>query len=526
MATLQPPNIAADKPSSAAGSRSASPSPSPLAAKKQQLPAGLALHSVNHTIETDKILGPLPENWVQVPFPLTGSSAPGPSGSSPSSPPPPPARHFFVDHATKRTTWIDPRTALLRKHSIREVEKGELPYGWEEVYDAASGEYYFVDHVRERTVWTAPWEEETRREWEALIEQEMEAERRRRREEEELEAEEERLHGKEHAAAAKAAREEKKRLAEQTPEEINQRQELERLIAQEAKKKEEEERGLKETISELRNLNAHLQSQNGLLKNDSETRSKQLAEIRALIESERAEREALQTYILQLRQELVVASASPASSAPQQQPPPPSADDEAEMDRVLLSAETNVEALRARLRVEQEEREHLRRLRETLVREREGQLQQQQQQRESTKTTTPTAGDGAAATTTATTATATTTAATSAASSGGGGSGVSTYRAPAWVEELDMAARAKTLRLKIVNSILGTEEMVEFRDKLAMFAKASEKEGPKAPSAAAATATGGGGAGGNGAAGGRARETAFGRVKMEPAAGEEPAREF
>jgi hypothetical protein len=67
--------------------------------------------AINGRIETEEVLGPLPSNWEKAQWGNTN-------------------RYFYVDHNTKTTTWVDPRTYHLRKHDIRDVVPGELPYGW------------------------------------------------------------------------------------------------------------------------------------------------------------------------------------------------------------------------------------------------------------------------------------------------------------------------------------------------------------------------------------------------------------
>ncbi|KAI8613196.1 hypothetical protein BC830DRAFT_498105 [Chytriomyces sp. MP71] len=98
--------------------------------------------SVNHKIETEEILGPLPKDWEKAHDETN--------------------RPYFVNHKKKSTSWIDPRTFHLRKHNIKDIVPGELPYGWEEVYESEANDYYFVDHQTETHYWIPPWEKETR----------------------------------------------------------------------------------------------------------------------------------------------------------------------------------------------------------------------------------------------------------------------------------------------------------------------------------------------------------------------------
>ena len=46
--------------------------------------------AINSRIETEEVLGPLPEMWEVAEWGNTG-------------------KRYFVDHSTKSTTWIDPR---------------------------------------------------------------------------------------------------------------------------------------------------------------------------------------------------------------------------------------------------------------------------------------------------------------------------------------------------------------------------------------------------------------------------------
>jgi hypothetical protein len=97
--------------------------------------------SINSSLETEEILGPLPSNWTRAQDPQTG-------------------KHYFVDKKAKKTTWVDPRTYRLRKHRITEVVPGELPYGWEEQMDPKTGTVIYVDHLTKRNYWKAPWEKD------------------------------------------------------------------------------------------------------------------------------------------------------------------------------------------------------------------------------------------------------------------------------------------------------------------------------------------------------------------------------
>lgn len=53
---------------------------------------------------------------------------------------------FFIDHNTKRTTWIDPRDCLAKPKSFADCAGNELPIGWEKCHDPKIGIYY-IDHI-------------------------------------------------------------------------------------------------------------------------------------------------------------------------------------------------------------------------------------------------------------------------------------------------------------------------------------------------------------------------------------------
>ena len=96
-------------------------------------------------------------------------------------------RFYFKNHDTKKTTWVDPRTAAVRKlvrnapgacccqrkaplrrratltlccppsvafcQHAGETEGDELPYGWDEA-ETPDGEAYYIDHNTEvRVQW-------------------------------------------------------------------------------------------------------------------------------------------------------------------------------------------------------------------------------------------------------------------------------------------------------------------------------------------------------------------------------------
>lgn len=54
-------------------------------------------------------------------------------------------RVYYIDHNTKRTSWVDPRDRLTKPMTFADCVGNELPFGWEEVNDPVLGKY-FIDH--------------------------------------------------------------------------------------------------------------------------------------------------------------------------------------------------------------------------------------------------------------------------------------------------------------------------------------------------------------------------------------------
>ncbi|EEB17221.1 myosin-2 heavy chain, non muscle, putative [Pediculus humanus corporis] len=71
---------------------------------------------------------------------------------------------YFIDHVTKKTTWIDPRDRFTKPQTFADCIGNELPLGWEEAYDAQIGVYY-INHVNQCTQLEDP-----RLEWRAIQE--------------------------------------------------------------------------------------------------------------------------------------------------------------------------------------------------------------------------------------------------------------------------------------------------------------------------------------------------------------------
>ncbi|KAI5639857.1 WW domain-containing protein [Phthorimaea operculella] len=57
---------------------------------------------------------------------------------------------YFIDHNSRKTTWIDPRDRYTKPQSFADCIGNELPLGWEEAYDPQIGPYY-INHVNQVT---------------------------------------------------------------------------------------------------------------------------------------------------------------------------------------------------------------------------------------------------------------------------------------------------------------------------------------------------------------------------------------
>lgn len=75
----------------------------------------------------------------------------------------PNGRVFFIDHAEKTTSWVDPRTgsaspmpnAQALEETRQEDDLGPLPEGWEERVHS-DGRIFFIDHNTRTTQWEDP----------------------------------------------------------------------------------------------------------------------------------------------------------------------------------------------------------------------------------------------------------------------------------------------------------------------------------------------------------------------------------
>eukprot|EP01147_Barroeca_monosierra_P005699 gene5699-7252_t len=80
-------------------------------------------------------------------------------------------RVYFKNHQSQQTTWVDPRSAAVRKLDARDTVGKELPYGWDEA-ETPDGMTYYIDHNTKTTHWLHPRVllDEKREEYERLQE--------------------------------------------------------------------------------------------------------------------------------------------------------------------------------------------------------------------------------------------------------------------------------------------------------------------------------------------------------------------
>ncbi|XP_068623042.1 protein kibra isoform X2 [Battus philenor] len=57
---------------------------------------------------------------------------------------------YFIDHNSRKTTWIDPRDRYTKPQTFADCIGNELPLGWEEAYDPQIGPYY-INHLNQVT---------------------------------------------------------------------------------------------------------------------------------------------------------------------------------------------------------------------------------------------------------------------------------------------------------------------------------------------------------------------------------------
>lgn len=65
---------------------------------------------------------------------------------------------YFIDHNSKKTTWIDPRDRFTKPQTFADCVGNELPIGWEEAYDGQIGPY-FINHMGQSTQLEDPRQE-------------------------------------------------------------------------------------------------------------------------------------------------------------------------------------------------------------------------------------------------------------------------------------------------------------------------------------------------------------------------------
>ncbi|XP_055679801.1 protein kibra isoform X2 [Lutzomyia longipalpis] len=71
---------------------------------------------------------------------------------------------YYIDHISKKTTWIDPRDRYTKPSNFADCIGDELPLGWEEAYDTIIGRYY-INHLNQSTQLEDP-----RQEWKIVQE--------------------------------------------------------------------------------------------------------------------------------------------------------------------------------------------------------------------------------------------------------------------------------------------------------------------------------------------------------------------
>ncbi|XP_069850078.1 protein KIBRA [Dipodomys merriami] len=76
-------------------------------------------------------------------------------------------RAYFIDHARRATSWVDPRDRFTKPLTFADCISNELPLGWEEAYDPQVGDY-FIDHNTKTTQIEDP-REQWRREQEHML---------------------------------------------------------------------------------------------------------------------------------------------------------------------------------------------------------------------------------------------------------------------------------------------------------------------------------------------------------------------
>jgi predicted nuclease with TOPRIM domain len=290
-----------------------------------------------------------------------------------------------VDHNEQTTTWVDPRTYHLRKHDIREIVPGELPYAWEEAFDKTFGVYY-IDHSTQAHFIDAPWEDHVREQVlayngqgdDAQLQEQLQKEREMKDELdmaqanlEQLANEKDRLENElstfqRSGDAAQIANIESD--LQNVSERIEQEQaEVDRVAVEYARLQQEIEE-FQNRLVELSAVNARLETENEGFMQDATDANANLEEMRAMIETEAAQRNALESYIKQLKTEVLQLYNPDDAGAVED-------NEHLVMDAPLpvvgsMSPAQEMAHLKSRLEGERHERERLRELTETLEAER------------------------------------------------------------------------------------------------------------------------------------------------------------
>jgi len=135
----------------AAAAASATPSSTPAASLEQG--NSVTRPSRTTTIDTDTRPPPTPPNE-----PSERLHPDVPSQSERALPPgwamqlAPNGRVFFIDHNTRKTAWVDPRTNI---ENTADNGLGALPEGWEQ-RSHSDGRVFFIDHATQSTQWEDP----------------------------------------------------------------------------------------------------------------------------------------------------------------------------------------------------------------------------------------------------------------------------------------------------------------------------------------------------------------------------------
>jgi len=114
-------------------------------------PSASSVHAPSISVPQPHVQNPSRSSgvYVDVPLPAGWEERRTPEG-----------RPYFIDHHTRLTTWIDPRTVQAAPSAISastsaNANMGPLPSGWE-MRLTSTGRVYFVDHNTRTTTWDDP----------------------------------------------------------------------------------------------------------------------------------------------------------------------------------------------------------------------------------------------------------------------------------------------------------------------------------------------------------------------------------